>query len=100
LTMSDCKSNYTYENWAHTLKFKPERFCEPDAETKVIEIVKNALAQRRPGAHSRRRALMVAVRCYRRHVGSSRPPQQRPHRRRPQSSLYGTSRNQVEGFDP
>src|SRR5215467_15024293 len=55
--MSDCKSNYTYENWAHTLKFKPERFCEPDAETKVIEIVKNALARggrvrTRGGGHS------------------------------------------------
>src|SRR5215510_13505344 len=55
--MADCKSNYTYENWAHTLKFKPERFCEPDTETKVVEIVKDALARSgrvrsRGGGHS------------------------------------------------
>src|SRR5262245_46035118 len=55
--MADCKSNYTYENWAHTLKFKPERFCEPDTETKVVEIVKDALARggrvrTRGGGHS------------------------------------------------
>src|SRR5262249_24673859 len=55
--MSDCKSNYTYENWAHTLKFKQESFCEPDAETKVIEIVKHALdgwggVRTRGGGHS------------------------------------------------
>jgi FAD/FMN-containing dehydrogenase len=42
--MVDCKSNHTFENWAHTLKFKPERFCEPESEAQVIEIVKDALA--------------------------------------------------------
>jgi L-gulono-1,4-lactone dehydrogenase len=42
--MADCKSNYTFENWAHTLKFKPDRFCEPDTEADVIKIVKEALA--------------------------------------------------------
>jgi L-gulonolactone oxidase len=42
--MADCKSNHTFENWAHTLKFKPERFCEPDTEADVINIVKDALA--------------------------------------------------------
>jgi L-gulono-1,4-lactone dehydrogenase len=41
--MADCKSNYTFENWAHTLEFKPERFCEPDTEAKVVDIVKDAL---------------------------------------------------------
>jgi FAD/FMN-containing dehydrogenase len=39
----DCKSNYTFENWAHTLKFKPQRFCEPDTEAEVIDLVKEAL---------------------------------------------------------
>jgi FAD/FMN-containing dehydrogenase len=43
--MADYKSNHTYENWAHTLKFKPERFCEPDTEEQVIQIVKDALAR-------------------------------------------------------
>lgn len=42
--MADCRSNFTFENWAHTLKFKPERYCEPDTEAKLIEIVKDALA--------------------------------------------------------
>jgi len=55
--MPDFKSNYTYENWAHTLKFKPERFYEPDTEQKVIEIVKDALSRggrvrTRGGGHS------------------------------------------------
>ena len=44
-SMADCKSNYTFENWAHTLKFKPERFCEPADEADVIAIVKDALAK-------------------------------------------------------
>src|SRR5688572_20341000 len=43
--MGDCKTNYTFENWAHTLKFKPERFCEPANEARVIEIVKEAFAK-------------------------------------------------------
>ena len=43
--MADCKSNHTFENWARTLKFKPERFCEPDTEARVVEIVKDALAK-------------------------------------------------------
>src|SRR6266850_2721789 len=42
--MADCKSNHTFENWAHTLKFKPERFCEAETEADVINIVKDALA--------------------------------------------------------
>jgi L-gulono-1,4-lactone dehydrogenase len=44
--MADCQSNYTFENWAHTLKFKPQRFCEPDTESKVVDVVKDALARR------------------------------------------------------
>jgi L-gulono-1,4-lactone dehydrogenase len=55
--MPDFKSNYTYENWAHTLKFKPERFCEPDTEQDVVDIVKDALSRggrvrTRGGGHS------------------------------------------------
>jgi FAD/FMN-containing dehydrogenase len=42
--MPDCRSNYTFENWARTLKFKPERYCEPATEARVIEIVKDAFA--------------------------------------------------------
>jgi FAD/FMN-containing dehydrogenase len=37
--------NHTFENWAHTLKFKPERFLEPDSEAGVVDIVKDALAK-------------------------------------------------------
>jgi len=55
--MPDFKTNYTYENWAHTLKFKPERFCEPETEQQVVDTVKDALARRghvrtRGGGHS------------------------------------------------
>ena len=57
--MADFKSNYTYENWAHTLKFKPELFAEPETEATVVEIVKAALA-RGGRVRTRRRALVVA----------------------------------------
>jgi L-gulono-1,4-lactone dehydrogenase len=40
--MANCKSHHTYENWARTLKFKPERFCEPETEAEVIDIVGGA----------------------------------------------------------
>src|SRR5262245_5058891 len=55
--MPDFKSNYTYENWAHTLKFKPDRFYEPHTEQEVVEIVKDALSRggrirTRGGGHS------------------------------------------------
>ncbi|HYR90885.1 MAG TPA: D-arabinono-1,4-lactone oxidase [Terriglobia bacterium] len=43
--MADCKSNYTFDNWARTIKFKPERFCEPASEADVIALVKEALAK-------------------------------------------------------
>ncbi len=42
--MPNYKTNHTYENWAHTLKFKPESFCEPETESEVIDVVKDALA--------------------------------------------------------
>jgi len=48
--MPSFKSNYTFENWAHTLRFKPERFYEPDSEAQVVEIVKDALTR---GGHIR-----------------------------------------------
>jgi len=55
--MANYKTNYTYENWAHTLQFKPERFIEPDTEAKVAEVVKDALSRggrvrTRGGGHS------------------------------------------------
>jgi L-gulono-1,4-lactone dehydrogenase len=43
----NCKSSHTFENWAHTLKFKPQRFCEPESEADVVAIVKDAIATRR-----------------------------------------------------
>jgi hypothetical protein len=36
----NCKSSHTFENWAHTLKFKPQRFCEPESEADVVAIVR------------------------------------------------------------
>jgi len=43
--MADCKSNHTYENWARTLKFKPDRFCAPETTERVSELVKEAFAK-------------------------------------------------------
>ena len=55
--MVNVKRNHTYENWAHTLKFKPDRFSEPETEEQVIQIVKEAAARggrvrTRGGGHS------------------------------------------------
>jgi L-gulonolactone oxidase len=43
--MPDYKSNHTYENWARTLRFKPERFCQPRTEQEVVEVVQDVLAR-------------------------------------------------------
>lgn len=43
--MAGCKANQTFRNWARTLKFKPERYCEPASEAKVVEIVQDAIAK-------------------------------------------------------
>ncbi len=39
--------NHTFTNWAHTLKFKPELFGEPDTEDEVVKVVKDAIASHR-----------------------------------------------------
>jgi L-gulono-1,4-lactone dehydrogenase len=43
--MPNYKTNHTFENWAHTLKFKPERFCEPHSEQEVEAVVKDVLVR-------------------------------------------------------
>jgi L-gulonolactone oxidase len=45
--MPDFKTNYTFENWAHTLKFKPNRFCQPKNQAEVVEVVKDAFQSNR-----------------------------------------------------
>jgi L-gulonolactone oxidase len=44
--MINCRADHTFQNWAQTLTFKPERFCQPDSEANVIAIVQDALAKR------------------------------------------------------
>ena len=44
--MPEYRTNHTFENWAHTLKFKPERFFQPRTEEEVVEVVKDAIARR------------------------------------------------------
>jgi L-gulonolactone oxidase len=46
MTVPNYKTNHTFENWAHTLKFKPERFCQPTSEQEVEAVVKDTLARR------------------------------------------------------
>jgi L-gulono-1,4-lactone dehydrogenase len=48
--MEDCRSHHSFENWARTLRFKPDRFCEPESEEKLIATVKDAAAR---GGHVR-----------------------------------------------
>ena len=42
--MIKCRENHTFENWAKTLTFKPQSFCQPKTEQDVIDIVKAARA--------------------------------------------------------
>jgi FAD/FMN-containing dehydrogenase len=37
-------ASHTFDNWAHTISFRPRRFCRPRTEAEVVTIVKNALA--------------------------------------------------------
>jgi L-gulonolactone oxidase len=48
--MNDCTSHHTFENWARTLRFKPERYCEPESEEQLAAIVKDAAGR---GGHVR-----------------------------------------------
>ena len=40
--MADCKRKHRFENWSNSLKFRPERFCAPKTEARIIEIVREA----------------------------------------------------------
>jgi FAD/FMN-containing dehydrogenase len=42
--MATFETNHTFRNWAETLNFKPERYCQPDNEAEVVTIVKDVLA--------------------------------------------------------
>jgi FAD/FMN-containing dehydrogenase len=42
--MGDCKTGHKFKNWAHTLEFKPRRFCKPKTEQRIAEIVQEARA--------------------------------------------------------
>src|SRR5262252_6133946 len=39
------ETNHTFRNWAGTLSFKPERFCQPATEAEVSDLVKDAAAK-------------------------------------------------------
>jgi L-gulonolactone oxidase len=45
-----CDTSHEFENWAHTIEFRPRRFCRPRTEAEVVAIVKDALAT---GTHVR-----------------------------------------------
>lgn len=45
-----CDTLHTFENWSHTIKFQPARFCRPRTEQQVIDIVN---AARGDGTHVR-----------------------------------------------
>jgi L-gulono-1,4-lactone dehydrogenase len=37
-------TGHTFENWSHTISFRPRRFCEPRTEADVVAVVRDALA--------------------------------------------------------
>ena len=44
--MADCRSGHTFENWAHTLRFKPQWYCRPTTEQDVQKLVTDARARK------------------------------------------------------
>jgi len=44
VTGVNCSTIHTFENWSHTISFRPRRFCRPRTEAEVVAIVKDALA--------------------------------------------------------
>jgi FAD/FMN-containing dehydrogenase len=44
--MAECKSGHRFENWAHTLEFKPRQFCRPKTEQAIADIVKDVRTSR------------------------------------------------------
>jgi L-gulono-1,4-lactone dehydrogenase len=38
-----CDLSHDFENWSHTIEFRPERFCKPRSEAEVVALVKNAI---------------------------------------------------------
>ena len=43
--MQGCTPNFTFRNWGQTIKCKPDSYCQPDSEAKVVQLVQQALAQ-------------------------------------------------------
>ena len=38
----NCDKNHTFHNWARTLSFRPDRFCQPESVQDVVDIVTEA----------------------------------------------------------
>jgi FAD/FMN-containing dehydrogenase len=39
-----CSGSHAFSNWAHTIQFRPRRFCLPQSEQQVADLVREALA--------------------------------------------------------
>jgi FAD/FMN-containing dehydrogenase len=42
-----CIQNHTFHNWAQTITCKPELYCQPESESKAVQIVKQAIAEKK-----------------------------------------------------
>lgn len=43
--MANCDSKHTFQNWSHTLEFRPRQFCKPRTEAEVVDLVNAARAR-------------------------------------------------------
>jgi FAD/FMN-containing dehydrogenase len=43
--MQGCTSNFTFRNWGQSITCKPEKYCQPDTENDVVQIVQQAIVQ-------------------------------------------------------
>src|SRR5260221_11260733 len=41
-----CDTSHEFENWSHTIEFRPERFCKPTSQAEVVALVTNAIGKR------------------------------------------------------
>src|SRR6516162_2334546 len=46
-TIMDYKKNHKWTNWAQTLQFQPDLFCQPETVDDVVQVVKDARAKKK-----------------------------------------------------
>src|ERR1700758_2142194 len=46
-TIMDFRKNHKWQNWAQTLQFQPDLFCQPETVEDVVNVVKDARTKKK-----------------------------------------------------